>query len=110
MMLDPKDARVCILDDDAPDLAGIARAGVKTSRAGRGHAKGVVGFVKTRQRLPETKLRNAARARDEAYPCKYPALVDEAARARKSNVHCFYARVPDVHALCGEIFIHWRVN
>lgn len=27
-MLDPKDARVCILEEDVPDLAGIARVGV----------------------------------------------------------------------------------
>ena len=56
-MLDPKDARVCILDEDVPDLAGITRVGVNIPRTGRGHAKGVVGLVKTRQRIPETKLR-----------------------------------------------------
>lgn len=28
-MLDPKDARVCMLDDDMPDLAGIARVGCR---------------------------------------------------------------------------------
>lgn len=28
MILEPKDARVCMLEDDVPDLAGIARAGV----------------------------------------------------------------------------------
>jgi hypothetical protein len=27
MMLEPKDAAVCMLEDDAPDLAGIAGAG-----------------------------------------------------------------------------------
>jgi hypothetical protein len=58
MMLEPKDARVCMLDEDVPDLAGIARVGVNISRTGRGHAKGVVGLVKTRQRFPETKLRD----------------------------------------------------
>lgn len=56
-MLDPKDARVCILEEDVPDLAGIARVGVDNPGTGRGHAKGVVGLVKTRQRIPETKLR-----------------------------------------------------
>ena len=56
-MLDPKDARVCILEEDVPDLAGITRVGVNIPRTGRGHAKGVVGLVKTRQRTPETKLR-----------------------------------------------------
>ena len=46
MMLEPKDARVCMLDEDVPDLAGITRVGVNMSRTGRGHAKGVVGLVK----------------------------------------------------------------
>ena len=56
-MLDPKDARVCILDEDVPDLAGITRVGVNIPRTGRRHVKDVVGLVKTRQRIPETKLR-----------------------------------------------------
>lgn len=40
MMLEPKDARVCMLDDDVPDLAGIAGVEFKN---GSGHVKGVVG-------------------------------------------------------------------
>lgn len=39
MILEPKDARVCILDDDVPDLAGIARLGVGASDNERGHVK-----------------------------------------------------------------------
>lgn len=90
-MLDPKDARVCMLEDDVPNLAGITRVGVSISRNGRGLAKGVVGRAK---RFPETKLRSA---RDDAYPCKYPTLVDEAGRARRLNVHCLCSRVPAMH-------------
>ena len=96
-MLDPKDARVCILEEDVPDLAGIARVGVNMSRTGRGHAKGVVGLVKDAPKIPRNKAPpgNASRARDEAYPCKckYPTSVEEAARARKANVHWFCDRV-----------------
>jgi hypothetical protein len=45
MILEPNDALVCILDDDVPDLAGIAWVGVKGSRARRGHVKGAVSPV-----------------------------------------------------------------
>ena len=92
-MLDPKDARVCILDEDVPDLAGITRVGVNIPRTGRRHAKDVVGLVRRAKESP--KQSSATRARDEAYPCKckYPTSVDEAARARKANVHWFCDRV-----------------
>ena len=53
--------------------------------------------VKDAPKIPRNKAPpgNAARARDEAYPCKckYPTSVDEAARARKANVHWFCDRV-----------------
>jgi hypothetical protein len=54
-MLEPNDARVCILDEDVPDLAGITRVGVNISRTGRGHAKGVVRLVKDAPKIPRNK-------------------------------------------------------
>lgn len=66
-MLEPKDARVCILDDDVPDLAGIAVVGVEVSRFGRGHVKGVVGNMKDAPKIPRSK----AGSRVPAYPCNF---------------------------------------
>lgn len=60
MMLEPNDARVCMLDDDVPDLAGITRVGVEISTTERGHAKGVVGRERRAKRIPETKPRNTS--------------------------------------------------
>jgi hypothetical protein len=53
-MLEPKDALVCMLEDDVPDLAGIGGAGVERSRVGRGHVKGVVRSVKDAPKLRST--------------------------------------------------------
>lgn len=53
-MLEPNDARVCMLDDDVPDLAGIGRVGVEVLRDA--------------PKIPRSKAPNWAR--DAAYPCK----------------------------------------
>ena len=72
MILEPKDALVCMLEDDVPDLVGIAGAGVEESRVGGGHVKGVVGHGKHAPKIPRSK--DPQRARDTAYPCR-PLLV-----------------------------------
>lgn len=64
MMLEPKDARVCMLDDDVPDLAGIA--GVELRAPEREWSRKRRGWLETRQRFPEAKLRVHVTC---AHPC-----------------------------------------
>lgn len=66
MMLEPNDARVCMLDDDVPDLAGIAGVEGRELEDGRDHAKGVVGSRRAKDSPKQRKLRVHVTC---AYPC-----------------------------------------
>lgn len=60
IMLDPNEARVCMLEDDVPDLAGIAGVGDRELEDCRRHVKGVVG---SRRAKESPKQSSASRAR-----------------------------------------------